>query len=125
MDLLGQLMKQLGQPAPQQRGGQPAPAGAQKQFKMYEDQSFQGDPRQFIQQNPGFKFYEDGSFAPPQARPQQKPFQMYEDGSYQGNPQAYKATNPATKFYEDGSFRAPGPQVQRDPIADLRKLLGF
>lgn len=90
MDLLNQLMQQLKmpnevrfedgsigkrKPAPQARPqGSGAPARRQspgvqlndtRQFKMYEDQSFQGDPRQFMQQNPGYQFYEDGSFAPP------------------------------------------------------------
>lgn len=40
---------------------------APKPFKMYEDQSFQGDPRQFMMANPSYRFYEDNSFSPPQA----------------------------------------------------------
>jgi len=44
-----------------------------QQFKMYEDQSFQGDPRQFMQQNPGYRFYEDNTFSAPRQQPQADP----------------------------------------------------
>lgn len=37
----------------------------QSPFKMFEDNSFQGDPRQFRMDNPDFKFYEDNSFSAP------------------------------------------------------------
>lgn len=154
MDFLQQLMQSIGQQPKQQTradggivsgskitypalprdqraavGQRPQQQAQPQPFKMYEDMSFEGDPRQFIQQNPGFTFYEDGKFAPPQVRNQQQiqqaPFKMYEDGSFQGNPQAFRATNPGTKFYEDNTFSNPAPQVQKDPIAQLRQLLGF
>jgi len=41
-------------------------------FKMYEDNSYQGDPRGFQNLNPGYRFYEDNTFSAPQvpiARP--------------------------------------------------------
>lgn len=37
-------------------------------FKMYEDNSFQGDPRQFIGENPGYRFFEDNTFSAPSLR---------------------------------------------------------
>ena len=39
-------------------------------FKMYEDNSFQGNPTQFQASNPNYKFYEDNTFSkqPPLSR---------------------------------------------------------
>lgn len=69
-----------------------------KPFKMYEDQSFQGDPSAFRASHPGFKFYEDNSFSPPRPfnavpqspeqqlrfrlqMPQRPLFKKFEDGA--------------------------------------------
>ena len=36
----------------------------QAPFRMYEDQTFQGNPQAFAQNNPALRFYEDNSFGP-------------------------------------------------------------
>lgn len=69
--LPAKAMVQDGQP-----GGYPAVRSQQQiqasPFKMYEDNSYQGDPRGFQNLNPGYRFYEDNTFSAPQvpiARP--------------------------------------------------------
>lgn len=59
----------------QQQGQAPVPARAPRPrtqaqinsapFKMYEDNSFQGNPRQFMATHPGYTFYEDNTFTAP------------------------------------------------------------
>lgn len=75
MNLLHQLANLLGhhQPAGQtalQGAQQPQPLRTQQQvrgapFKMYEDNSFEGNPAAFQKANPNFKFYEDNTFSEP------------------------------------------------------------
>jgi hypothetical protein len=167
MDFLQQLMQQLGQANPQQRGGRPAPlnaspVGNKDSWNVNDPRAIRQprqnvpalnaspagnidswdandpramypparpvDPARFgfaedVGQYGGMQPYEREAMTQPRLR--QQPFKMYEDGSFQGNPQAFRATNPGTKFYEDNTFSNPAPQAQKDPIAQLRQLLGF
>lgn len=94
-----------------------------QQFKMYEDMSFQGDPRQFMQQNPGFQFYEDGSFAPPQARGYQAPAQRDFPGrTNYGVPQDNMIDTPQGYVTRE---QYNMQQISQDPLAELRRFLGF
>lgn len=96
-------------------------------FKMFEDNSFQGDPSAFRAQNPNYTFYEDNTFAVgPRTREQiqRSPFTMFEDGTFQGQPPAVGFPN--TRFYEDNTFSIrqspyqPNPSI---PVLDRRKFL--
>ena len=161
MNLLTQLLAQgvggQGKAKPQGAGAPARPAARTMQqreampFKMYEDQSFQGNPRQFMQQNPGFQFYEDGSFAPPQAMqyPRVNPETGYRSMAPgqesidlargpQGNMSVYREPGIAsisgrtgdyggTAGFDNGRpFANMNYQGQpTDPLAELRRFLGF
>lgn len=163
MNLLTQLLAQglgsQGQAKPRTQGAgapaRPQSPGVQitdsRPFKMYEDRSFQGDPRQFIQQNPGYQFYEDGSFAPPQAMqyPRVNPETGYRSMAPgeesidlargpQGNLTAYREpgiTSIGGKLGQYGGtvgmdngqvFANMNRQGQpTDPLAELRRFLGL
>lgn len=93
-------------------------------FKMFEDQTFQGNPAQFQAQNPQYTFFEDNSFGV-RPRTQQEiagsPFKMFEDRTFQGNPRQFLQQNPGWTFYEDNSF-APPIQPEQDLVNRLRNI---
>lgn len=71
-----QSAPQRQQPTPAHNAQQAQPQ-SQPDPRMYEDNSFSGNPRNFLTANPRFTFYEDGTFTPPaNNRPR-----LYEDGS--------------------------------------------
>lgn len=123
-------------------GYQPRQGGAMVYgATLPQGQRFQEDDFTFPQggqfrRNPNGSTYLDGAFVPQglglqedsftfsqpqgirtQQQIQQAPFRMYEDGSFQGNPQQYQQRNPQARFYEDNTFQ--------DPLAELRRFLGF
>lgn len=64
MSLLNQLIQTLTGQGVQPRSQAQIQAAP---FKMYEDNSYQGDPRGFQSLNPGYTFYEDNTFSAPKA----------------------------------------------------------
>jgi hypothetical protein len=75
-------------------------------FKMFEDNSFQGNPSQFKASNPGYTFYEDNTFS--REQPTQRPF------SIQG------ASDPMQQIRRGGTIYTPGEGPQTN-FADLLK----
>jgi hypothetical protein len=89
----------------------------QAPFRMFEDQSFQGNPRQFLQQNPRVRFYEDNSFTPDnqitnrlvqQGQLPQNQMEVYPQGV--GPYQAQVGINRATGF---NTYQNPNDALQR------------
>jgi hypothetical protein len=87
-------------------------------FRMFEDNSFQGDPSQFKVGNPNYRFYEDNSFsAPPQ-------LQVTTGDSPQAggrNIQGYNRYTPNSNLVQGNNYN-PQNDVER---FDIRRLLGF
>lgn len=119
-------------------------------FKMYEDMSFQGDPRQFMQQNPGYQFFEDNSFSAPQY-PRVNPQTGYQS-MYPGEENTYLYRNPQNNdnisLYREPGIQSIGGKIGQyggtigldngkvfggmnrggqptDPMAELRRFLGL
>ena len=107
-ELLGGNKKPTTQKArPNNNGGSSKRTAPQKDFKMYEDNSFQGDPKEFMSKNPGYRFFEDNTFSKTSPQFRDNPTfagnlnPRYEDGydttiKYLGGPVQQQQVSPTT-----------------------------
>lgn len=145
MSLLRKLYDQAnmfdgGKTASNPRGNQPLPKAmpmqpmAQKPLKMYEDQSFEGDPTSFRTANPEYKFYEDNTFSAPQrlgvGKPQPQQSLRVQPSMSQPSGARYEDDYTATQAIQPTDYKRPqvslnGGFMQGSLADELRRRFRF